>query len=246
MSKSLTLDKYGVVGQIQDDGSIEGGDSACWQGHRVYLTKVNDPNYVDFFEVGFGAYVRHPDPKLTIQGFGAHYKNPWNGCISRDQLTGILMAIVGTGDRKAMLRLMLHHACWGMLFSYNTIRNGRDPATARWKLPDLTLMDIWATQLRGFGKVSWLFFPLLCVLDLQMLLNAIMDRVLKVQDDDVINFMGKLFVSREHVPTPVSWLTLKVLDADQATDRLERYWCGWRQNPGMYFLFLFKMKELGL
>lgn len=242
----MNRDKYGIIGQIQDDGSIEGGDSACWMGHYVYLTGDNDPDYVTTFEVSFGAYVRHPYPDQTFNGFGAHYLNPWNGCISRDQYTGVLLAIIKTGDWKAMLRTMTHHLAWGMLFTYNTIKNGRNPSEARWKLPDLTLMDIWATQLRGFGLVSWLFFPLLCVLDLHMLLNALIDRVFKVDNPDVINFMGKLFVSREYVPTPVSYLTSKVVDRSNIYARLKEYWCGWRDNCEFLDLFDKKMEEIGL
>lgn len=64
-------------------------------GHWLYLNGGSDEyfnvdKYIDTFNVHFGAWVRHPHPDMTNNGFGAHYKNPWNGCITRDQLTGIL------------------------------------------------------------------------------------------------------------------------------------------------------------
>lgn len=241
--KMINRDQYGIIGQIQPDGSIEGGDAACWQGHHVFLTddKDNFP-YVSTFEVKFGAYVRHPHPHATNNRFGAYYKDPWNGCISRDQLTGIIAAIVRKGDKVAMLRLMLHHACRLFLFSYNTVKNGVDPKDAKWKMPDLTLLDIWATYLRGFGKASWLLWPLLCVLDIHMLLNTMYSNI--QDEDDKINFAIKLLISREFVPTPISWLSSKILNKSKLLDSIKRYWCGWRQNCGMYELYEKRIKEL--
>lgn len=235
----MNKDKYGLIGQIQPDGSIEGGDTACWMGHYVYLTRY-PINYVGTFEKGFGGYVRHPHPEQTNNGFGAYYKNSYNGCMSRDQLTGVLLAVIRQSEYMAMLRIILNHSCRLMLFSYNTITNGTDPNTAKWKLPDLTLFDIWAMMLRGFGKFSWVFWPLLCILDLQMLFAAIYDRYFDNKEPDCINFVGKLLVSREFVPTPISWLTTKFVNKANLLERLTAYWSGWRDNA--HFVDLFKSK----
>jgi hypothetical protein len=236
-------DKYGALGQIQADGSIEGGDSAVWTGHHVYLTNDEDKfDYVKFYEVSKGAYVRHPDPKMTNNGFGAYYKNPYNGCISRDQLTGILSGIIAKNDIGAMLRLMAHHLTRLFLFSYNTIHNGKKPEESKWKLPDLTLLDIWAMQLRGLGKLSIIFFPLLCVLDIHMLLNTLL--VNREDDPDQINYAMKLIISREHVPTPISKLSLKLLNKEHLLKNIKAYWTGWRNTPGMYPLYEKRIQEL--
>lgn len=232
-------DKYGIIGQIQPDKSIEGGDSACWMGHWVYLTDEQFP-YVKTFEVGFGGYCRHPHPEQTYNGFGAYYKNPWNGCMSRDQLTGTLLALIKQQEHAAMLRLFLQHACRGWLFTYNTIKNGSDPKTAKWKLPDLTVFDFWAMELRGFGKLSWIFWPLLCVLDIHLLLSAMFDKYFDNDEPDVINAIGKLMVSREYVPTPVSWLATKFYNKQNLLKRLTAYWGTWRDNPE--FIWEFKKK----
>lgn len=238
-------DKYGIIGQIQPDGSVEGGDSACWNGHWVYLNSANGSfPYVKIFEVGFGGYCRHPHPEQTYQGFGAYYKNPWNGCMSRDQLTGTLLALIKQQEHMAMLRLFLQHACRLWLFTYNTIPNGSNPKTAGWKLPDLTVMDFWATALRGFGKASWLLWPLLCVLDVHLLLSAIYDKYFDQKEPDCINFIGKLLVAREYVPTPVSWLATKFVNKANLLERLTAYWCTWRDNPEFLPAFDKKLTEV--
>jgi len=241
----MNIDKYGIIGQIQDDGSIEGGDSACWVGHYVYLTGI-DVNYIGVFEKGFGGYVRHPHPESTNNGFGAYYKNPWNGCISRDQLTGVLLAVIKTKSYFAMARVILNHCCRLMLFSYNTIINGRDPATAKWKLPDLTLFDIWAMMIRGLGPVAWLLYPVLCVLDVHMLLAALYDKFFDNEETDCINFVGKLLCSLEYAPTPISWLTKKLVNRANIISRLKGYWCGWRGSPEFIPLYESKFDEVRL
>lgn len=237
-------DKYGIIGQIQQDGSIEGGDSACWNGHWAYLGGDYDFNYVKTFEKGFGGFCRHPHPEQTYNGFGAYYKNPWNGCVSRDQFHGVLLGIIAEKNRLAMLRVILQHACRGFLFAYNTIPNGSDPATAKWKMFDITFMNIWAMELRGFGMFSWLFWPLLCVLDLHLLIDALYDRAINSQDPDVINFIGRILVSREHVPTPISWLVTKIVRKDNLISRLKGYWCGWRDNCEFVALFQKKLDKI--
>jgi hypothetical protein len=241
----LTKDKYGILGQIQPGGWVEGGDSACWMGHYVYLTNSDFP-YVKTFEVKPGGYVRHPDPMLTYNGFGAHYKSPWNGCISRDQWTGVIGGLIRQKERMALLRLILHHALRGFLFSYNTIPNGQDPKKTKfnllkffyrkkgenfYKLPDFTVFDIWATYLRGFGAISWILWPLLCVLDLHLLVNTVLTNLEK--DNDQINYTMKYLVAREFVPTPTSWLASKILNKDRLIDLLGQYWAGWRQQSDM-------------
>lgn len=236
-------DEYNIIGQIQPNGTVEGGDSTCWMGHWAYLT--NDPfPYIKTFEVSFGCYVRHPYPEQTNNGFGAYYKNPWNGCISRDQLTGILLAIIRKQDKSAMLRVIAHHSLSLFLFSYNTIHNGVDPKKAKWKLPDLTLFDIWAMELRGFGKFSWIFWPILCLLDIHLLFSWIYDKYFDNQESDCINAIGKLLVSREFIPTPTSWLAAKFINKQNLTSRLKEYWCGWRDNPEFVLAFQQKIDEI--
>jgi len=126
--RKITRDQYGVIGQIQTGGWVEGGDSACWNGHYSYFSgDTKTLPYVKTFEVKPGAYVRHPKADVTYNGFGAYYRNPWMGCISRDQMTGVLLGIIAEKNRMAMLRLFLHWSLKGFLLTYKVLDNGKDP-----------------------------------------------------------------------------------------------------------------------
>ena len=245
----LTVDKYGSIGQIQPDGSIDGGDSVNWEGHRRYLTegkhdyryhyhKSRLPEYKAFFKDKTIGYKRHPRSSATA----SYYKNPWNGNISRDQLTGILAYHIKYTDYKESLKIILHHGAWLWLFAYNTVRNG--DTTFKWKWPDFTGPDIWAMELRCLRPYSYLLYPIICMLDLHTLLNTLyFNRFVK--DDDVISFAIKVISTREYMPTPFSWLAWKLLNKKKLVGLISDYWCGWRKNCGMADLYEKKIREFG-
>jgi len=243
----MHIDKYGIIGQIQSDGSIEGGDSVNWMGHWLYLSDRSDDTakkFINTFEVGFGAYVRHPYPDATYNGFGAYYKNPWDGCISRDQFTGLVGYLVASKQHGAIARILLHHLLRLMMFSYNTITNATNPATSKRKIPDLTLFDIWAMELRGLGTiVALLLYPILMICDLHILMHAIIHRFSK-SDNDPISMVMKAMVTREICPTPISYLAWKLLDKTKLINDLKNYWCGWRDSCDIVVLYEKKLKEL--
>lgn len=238
----LTRDKYGILGQIQANGSIEGGDGANWTGHYVYLT--DDPFlYGEAFSKG-GGFVRHPDPTCTNSGFGSFYNGPYDGVMSRDQLTGVIGALIRQKEVVSLLKLGLNHSCRLFLFAYNTRENGEDPNTTPWKWPDLTVFDFWATYLRGFGSVSWCLYPLLCIFDIQMLIATIL--VNYSTNEDQISYSMKLMISKEFVPTPISWLSCKLLNRNNLLTLINKYWSGWRQQPDMVDLLDKKLIELNI
>lgn len=241
--KTIAKDTYGVLGQRQEDGTLEMGDSACWTGHYIYLTGLYFPR-ASFFEIKWGAYVRHPAPMATNYKFGAYYKHPWDGVMSRDQLTGVIGGLIRQKNYRALFRMICHHSLRFFLFAYNTRPNGQDPTTSKWKLPDLTLFDFWALYLRGFGKASRIFWPILCLLDFHLVFGAV--KVNLTNDDDQINYALKLMISREFVPTPISWLAQKTVNLKTLHFLIHTYWCGWRQQPRMYDLFRDKMEQLGI
>ena len=140
----------------------------------------------------------------------------------------------------ALARVMVQNLSRMFLFAYNTRTNGSK--TANWKMPDFTGFDILAMQLRGFGKASWLAWPLLVVLDIQNLVGVVLDRF--QEDDDVISMVMKYQVSRDFVPTPTSWLTSKLMDKEQVTAKLKQYWCGWRSQPRMFELMSKHLNEV--
>lgn len=238
MQDGLTIDKHGLLGQLEPDGGIDGGDTVNWTGHWMYL-RDEPPLELSYFIYAFRGgrfgFVRHPLSSRTA----SHYNNPWSGNISRDQLTGILATMVKFTNYKEALLLLLHHACWLFLFSYNTVRNNDD--SLKWKWPDLTLFDIWAMELRMFGRWSYIFYPILCILDVHMLLSTIIFNRVK-EDKDPISFALKSFVQIDYIPTPISLLSWRILNKDKLRGAIKRYWCGWRQNCGMYKLY---RKKLG-
>lgn len=232
--RKINRDRYGIIGQKRDSGRIpvEGGDSACWQGHYTYYKNDDGVDYIKTFKVGFGAYVRHPDPKKTDNGFGAFYKNPWTGVISRDQLTGILGGVIRQGNAFHMLEIILHSLCSLMLFTYNSIDNGKDPKKAPRKFPDPMFFNMWGMMIRGLGFFTYILWPLLWILDLQLVLDSLVSN--RHADDDQINFLLRLSVSRDIAPTPISWLAVKLLDRDKLKKDLKSYWVdSFRDQPGM-------------
>lgn len=237
----IERDNYGIIGQPYPNG-VEGGDSANWQGHHIFLTndEENFP-YTKTFEVSWGGYVRHPHPHPKFNRYGWYYENPWNGNITRDQLTGIMAALIRKKDRAAILRVIVHHMAFLMLFSYANKQNGVDPYKAPWKIGDPTGPDVWAMYMRGFGLLSWVFWPLLCVCDLQLLVSTVL--VNNSKKDDHISYTMKMLIAKEFAPTPVGWLARRILDKKSLLRKLNDYWCIWR-NCGMYKLYVKPVKDL--
>jgi len=234
----IYTDHKGALGQYQPrDNSVEYGDSACWTGHWIYLKGYHYEDLpITYFETGFGRYVRHPNPKSTNNGFGAVHQ-----CMSRDQYTGILAAIISQKAYAAAYRALYIRAKRLFLFAYNTIHNGVDPKTAKWKMPDITLFDIWAMEIRGLGDLTYILYPLLIILDIHMLLNTIIFNLFD-KDEDQINFAIKHFVQRDHFPTPLSWLAWYLLDKPKLIRLITSYWSGWRDMPEMVKLYSGRLK----
>ena len=233
-------DQTGMI--IAFSGSRE--DSLNWTSHFVYLTdsKIDIQKH---FKVDFGAYVRSKTKELGQNDFCSFYKNPWIGTISRDQLTGLIASLIKQKKYIELIQVILHHSLRLFLFSYNTIENGTDPVLKKYRKPDITLLNIWAMYLRGFGVLSWIFWPLLCFFDLQALIELIFVNKPHFNEDDNISYLIRLFVSREYVPTPVSWLTMKLLNYTNAVIILTIYWTTpHRNNAEMIKLYVSKLKIL--
>jgi len=248
------VDQYGIIGHAYP-GGVEGGDSVCWNGHYKYFSEIDDGvSMRETFEVAFGGYVRHPHHHPIYNRFGSYYENAYMGVISRDQKTGVLLGLIAEKDRIGMLRLIANWALKGFLFSNNVVHNGVEPSETKFNLikffynpedkekgikrtnhyhiPGFTGPNMWQMALRGFGVFSWLFWPILFFLDLHILLDTGFENA--DTDDDSINYLGRLHVAKTIVPTPISWLAVKLLDKEELKQELATYWIGWRDNPGMY------------
>jgi hypothetical protein len=227
----MNRDAFGAICQIREDGSIECGDSVCWTGHEYYLSGKNPirkHSFSDFFGAGKFAYVRHPNDFATDNSFGCYYKNPWDGVISRDQLTGLLAGLIAEKNVWRSFLLIIHHAAWLFLFSYNTRPNGKNPKESKWKWPDPTGPAMWAMEIRALRWWGAPLYPLLCVFDLYNFFAVFYYN--KTEDKDPINFCIQIIIGREFFPTPFSFLTFKLLFKEKMILELSNYWCGWRDN----------------
>jgi len=241
----MNVGKCNELGQVQADGSLEGGDTLNWEGHRRYLTGENydycEQSFTEFFSPRWGKYVRHPRPEATNNGFGAYCPaGPWGGVISRDQLTGVLACLISEGKTYEVFKCFIISLFSLGLVSYNTTPNGHDPRTARRKFPDVTGPNIWALFSRGLlGRLSIL--PCL-VLDIQDLLTVVLYN--RTGSNDPISLAIRVIVAREYHQTYTSQLAWWLLDKKRLKADIDRYWMGWRSQPEMADLYRDKISEL--
>lgn len=222
------FDENGILGQKESNGQFGGGDSASWHGGYTLLGG-DDRNFYEIFGAGHGGLVRHP-----TEGYSAYYKGPYDGRITRDQLSGALAAIVSQRDSQALWKVFKHHGYWLWLFSYSTRPNG---SFGKWKWPDITGPNVWQMYLRGFSKY---FYPLLLILDIHLVLDSLVMRY--NNDSHIISHLHRLIIANQFTPTPVSRFALKLLPNSFIKDNLTRYWCGWRGNCFMVDLYMKKLR----
>lgn len=228
------FDDRGILGQHEGNGVYGGGDALNFTGMLVLVGGSSIKIY-NTFRKGFGALSRHP-----TEGYSSYYKHPWDGRISRDQLTGALAGMIAQRDRVGVLKVFIHHAAWLWLFAYNTRKNGD---LSKWKWPDITGPDIWAMYIRGLlGKAAYLLFPILCAFDLMLIANAY--TVLKNNDGHVTSHLAKLITALETAPTPIARLAFKMTSKDWLLASLTTYWCGFRDKCFMVELYKRKLDEL--
>ncbi len=193
------LDKYGLPGTKQADGSLDMGDSAAIYFNILALDGSVHPNTNSSFYFTGGRPIRHPD------------NTKWWGQIdrySRDQLIPLLSwaAIKDQKDRIAIQKLFASHLEHGLCFAWNTRGNGE--MDMPWKLPDITALEIWSLWLRiykpfGYRAILWL-------LDIEILVNSF---IWKSREDRVTrNHMLSHIASKLVSPTWVSRLSYKMND----------------------------------
>lgn len=242
----MNRDKHNIIGQIQNGGWVEGGDSAAFFGHWLSLGKDEHwtgDRYAEEFEVEPGCYVRNPYPDTSKEGWASFSNGVYDGVLSRDQLTGVLHVLCMHKKRKHILRFMWACAKRGFIFTNNTLKNGSDPRYGfiekpgilfflkciiqkqpgrKW--PDMILWDIWAMMIRGLFPYTIILYPLLIIFDLHTIIGALLvARESVEEDDDVISHVGKCLVGMKIMPTPTMWIANRINSADDIMNKLERY-----------------------
>lgn len=85
-----------------------------------------------------------------------------------------------------------------------------------WKLPDITGPSFWVLYIRGFR--IWLLYPLLCILDLEFLINSLIIKYNK-DDNDTINHSVECIHTSLIMPTPITWFTNKYINSAKDLNR---------------------------
>lgn len=221
----------------------EMGDGTSWNGHyNYYSPKKDGVPFRKTFEVSFGGYARYPIPDPKFNAYGSYYKNPWNGNISRDQIMGIILGLIADKDYYGTFRFICHTALSGFILAYNNKQNGVDPNHAPWKFPDPLGPSTWASIIRMVPVVRYLLFPLLCLLDLQIVYDTYKEN--RSEDDEVINYLGRVSLANDIVRTPTAYWAAKALNKETFLQKLYTYWVPWRSQPGMYEIHKVAVEKL--
>ncbi len=211
----LEARRRGVIASAFHDGRFANKEKTDFM---VALLKLEDSG-----RKGLGLFRRHPNPDF----WGSRINT-----MSRDQTIPLLGAMALYGLKKAAWKYILGHALRGFLFTTNTTPNWSDPVRNKstltawqrvkfffgWqipgvviyatKLPDLTIGDFWALELRGiYTKWLWpIFFPWLCILDLFTLVGSF-EKVMvygkDARNSDDRNHINTMVVGLQICPTPV-------------------------------------------
>lgn len=262
-------DQWCLITRREDDGTMDGGDTANNEFIRHYCEHVTNqavPLAVEhslnsLYNVASKSYVRHPDPAKW-------YSAPDR--FSRDQLTPLLhfLALPPTSKPAAqhwkhLLRAMAKRC---FLFAWNTRRNFQYPTLAehlakstpdvkwnyKWKLPDFLGPSIWATVLRGAANrlpllgqvIAYVaLFPVLCVLDVENLLSSVHRRWFSLSDIHQNHAISVDF-SYRFLPTPVSVAARLIYTKNTLAYAVHTFYAIKPQEPPMD-VYLLKLYEKG-
>lgn len=225
--KSLVpyADKYGLLCRQQFTSRgvvLDGGDSLHKTSHWAIYSYLGG-TYESIEDLrrstkalincimGYSMVVRNPDPDKW-------YSKP--NTLSRDQLKAYLAFLSISGAKRTLKHLFLNHMTRLLLFTTNTRNNGSYPTLEeynkhspqkpwdgyKWKIPDVTLFEVWALYIRGFR--AQFLYPLLLIFDLESLVGAILSKY--NGNTDLANDLGAYLLSKQTMDTPVMWLARKI------------------------------------
>ena len=253
-----SMDSYGIIGQQdypkEHNDGIDGGDSVNRMGHYQFLIQANKEIGNNIGEVenlpsrtkeeyekqlemfqdpnSKGNYRRHP--AVTEHGIAYYSNGTYDGVMSRDQSIPLVISLAFLGFYKKLFFFFIRHLMRGLLFTTNTRPNHIELRPK--KLPDFTGPEFWALYIRSNYITGILFYPLLCLFDIETLIGSIIRRF--NTNDDVINHLSICIYGRMRFPTPIIWLACKINSYDNMIAKLISYSCGWRKIP--FFVDLYE------
>jgi len=244
------LDKFGLVTYA----GIDGGDTCANEFtvayclHQANLSQIRPTEPVLQQLYANKVPVRHPDPHMWYSD---------QDRLSRDQFTPLLIYLAVVGG-SYFWRLFKLHASRGFCFTWNTKRNfvynslalhlerstPDVPHRPEFKLPDVTLADIWAVWVRGLlmrlPRVARLMAltalqPVLSVLDLHTLLSVAYVRSRLVLgytvSADRRNLTLKVHFGANYCPTLVSKLASQIYGKELPMDFAHVFWTQVNEPP---------------
>jgi hypothetical protein len=106
-----------------------------------------------------------------------------------------------------------------LLLHFNTVSYD-DQEPIRKKFPDIPNLVEIGQIIRGFNL--WGLWPILCITDLQNLIDVLGARKLQPYDSDNM-LLPILITNNTHLATPISWLAKKIYKMTDARERLLAY-----------------------
>lgn len=166
----------------------------------------------------WGLYRRHPEPLMW-------YSDEHRG--SRDNTKPMISSEAFSQTKSSFKRLglfILRHLVTRLwLFDAKTKKNGADisrhdagTADYSFKFPTLTGPTIWAAYIRAMiqkNKIAYILYPLLLVLDIEILINAIIKQTKNKDDNDVGNHVLYSCWFAQTAPTPLIWIMNKYVNS---------------------------------
>ena len=200
------IDNFGLITQdINGNTFGDGGDSSHKTSHLEITLNlqhvVERPHFQKLIEVQKATpFVRHPDPSKWYSQTDR---------FSRDQATPYLIALALNKNYKMLAHFFFRHMLHGFLFTWNYIPNWVMPGDPGYKkkMPDITLFEFFNVYIRGFRLYP--LYPLLLLGDLEMFLGSIVKRFSK--SNDVANSLANTLLAQRVMPTPLSYLSRKIL-----------------------------------
>lgn len=196
------VDQYGIYIQADSDG----GDACHRTGlaatlHFLLGDKIKAREIclviVNKLMVSPGIFVRHPHPLPDCE---------WQAeprCTSRDQASRAILAFCVAGFKKAILSWLWAMAKRGFFHQNNMVAE-----TGKWKMPDVMGIGEVTNVIRGLDL--WLLYPVLLVLDLNLLISFIVRKPW----DGASLVCPDIVYSYRKFPTPFSIIAYKVLTND--------------------------------
>jgi len=194
----------------------DGGDTAFFTGHYFIGLWLKMP----YMREHYGNFFKKKLSELEVPGHKGNYRrHPKKGWasepdrMSRDQMTPLIIAMGFYGFTDSLNWFTLRWLT-RFMFMTNTRRNGATKENHgtngrdySFKLPDFS--PTFSGLLIRAYKIK-LLYPILFILDLELLLGAIKNIYWASESGDDHNFIARLFQAEESFPTPISSVATKL------------------------------------